>query len=54
LIPALTIQLEAIKSVTDLFEGRLQQSAGFQIDFGKTEGSMFNELGIGNSLMLSP
>ena len=50
----LDYQLEAIKSVTDLFEGLPQQSAGFQIDFGKTDGSMFNELGIGNNLMLSP
>ncbi|MHB8089468.1 MAG: DEAD/DEAH box helicase family protein, partial [Anaerolineaceae bacterium] len=49
----LDYQLEAIKSVTDLFEGLPQQSAGFQIDFGKTDGSMFNELGIGNNLILS-
>lgn len=50
----LDYQLEAIKSVTALFEGLPQQSEGFQIDFGKTAGSMFNELGIGNSLMLTP
>lgn len=48
----LDYQREAIKSVTDLFEGLPQQSAGFRIDFGKTDGSMFNELGIGNSLIL--
>lgn len=50
----LDYQIEAIKSVTDLFEGLLQASSGFQIDFGKTDGSMFNELGIGNNLTLSP
>ncbi len=50
----LDYQHEAIRSVTDLFEGLPQASAGFQIDFGKTEGSMFNELGIGNNLILSP
>lgn len=50
----LDYQLEAIKCVTDLFEGLPQQSAGFQIDFGKAESNLFNELGIGNTLMLSP
>ncbi len=50
----LDYQLEAIKSITDLFEGLPEQSAGFQIDFGKTDGSIFNELGIGNSMMLAP
>lgn len=50
---SLEYQSEAIKCVTDLFEGLPQQSAGFQIDFGKNDGSMFNELGIGNNLILS-
>ncbi|HCE43481.1 MAG TPA: type III restriction endonuclease [Lentisphaeria bacterium] len=50
----LDYQIEAIKSVTDLFEGLPQQSSGLQIPFGNTDGSMFNELGIGNDLMLSP
>jgi len=50
----LDYQLEAIKSVTDLFEGLPEQSAGFQINFGKTDGGLFNELGIGNSLILTP
>lgn len=49
----LDYQLEAIKSVTDLFEGLPVQSAGLSIDFGRTEGDFFNELGTGNSLMLS-
>lgn len=49
----LEYQLEAIKSVTGLFEGLPQQSAGVQIDFGKSDASMYNELGIGNSLMLA-
>lgn len=49
----LEYQLEAIKSVTDLFEGLPEQSAEFEIDFGKADGKMFNELGIGNNLMLT-
>ncbi len=48
----LDYQLEAIKSVTDLFEGLPARSSGFQIDFG-TSGSMYNDLGIGNDLLLS-
>jgi len=48
----LSYQLEAIKSVTDLFEGQPASSSGFQIDFGKG-GSMYNDLGIGNDLALS-
>ncbi len=50
----LDYQLEAIKSVTDLFEGLPQQSTGFQIDFGKSENNaLWNELGIGNNLILT-
>ncbi|MDA8091815.1 MAG: DEAD/DEAH box helicase family protein [Nitrospiraceae bacterium] len=49
----LEYQLEAIKSVTDLFEGLPQAQGGLSINFGKAEGAMFNELGIGNNLMLS-
>jgi len=49
----LDYQLEAIKSVTDLFEGLPFQSAGLSIDFGRTESDFFNELGTGNNLMLS-
>ena len=48
----LSYQLEAIKSVTDLFDGQPARSSGFQIDFGKG-GSMYNDLGIGNDLALS-
>ncbi|MBV5304739.1 MAG: DEAD/DEAH box helicase family protein [Chlorobium sp.] len=48
----LSYQLEAIKSVTDLFEGLPASSSGFQIDIGKG-GSMYNDLGIGNDLALS-
>jgi type III restriction enzyme len=49
---SLDYQLEAIRSVTDLFEGLPQQGSGFRVDFGNPSGSMFNELGIGNDLML--
>jgi type III restriction enzyme len=48
----LSYQLEAIKSVTDLFEGLPARSSGFQIDFGRG-GSMYNDLGIGNDLLFS-
>jgi type III restriction enzyme len=48
----LSYQREAIKSVTDLFEGLPARSSGFQIDFGRG-GSMYNDLGIGNDLALS-
>ncbi len=49
----LDYQLEAIKSVTDLFEGLPQQSESFQIEFSKTKESMFNELGTSNNFILS-
>lgn len=48
----LDYQLEAIKSTTDLFAGLHQLGAGLSVDFGKSDG-MFNELGIGNDLLLS-
>ncbi|MEI6847132.1 MAG: DEAD/DEAH box helicase family protein [Chlorobiaceae bacterium] len=48
----LDYQLEAIKSVTDLFEGLPTRSSGFQLDFGKS-GTLYNDLGIGNDLMLA-
>jgi len=51
----LDYQIEAIKSVTDIFEGLPLQSPGFQIDFGKSENNnLWNELGIGNNLILTP
>lgn len=49
----LDYQLEAINSVTDLFEGLSPQGA-FQFSLTAAESSMFNDLGIGNSLILSP
>jgi type III restriction enzyme len=49
----LDYQLEAIKSVTDLFEGLLPQGDLFQIDFGKEKGSFFSEIGIGNNMSLA-
>lgn len=49
----LDYQLEAINSVTDLFEGLPPQGA-FQFSLTAAESSMFNDLGIGNSLILSP
>jgi type III restriction enzyme len=48
----LDYQIEAIKSVTDLFDGLPSRSSGFHIDLGSS-GSIYNDLGIGNDLMLS-
>lgn len=45
---ALDYQLEAIQSVTDLFEGLPSQGALFSTDFGKIDDGLYNELGIGN------
>lgn len=44
----LDYQLEAIQSVTDLFEGLSAQETLFSTDFGKIDGGMFHELGLGN------
>ena len=52
----LDYQLEAIKSVTDLFEGLPQQSAGMSITVHSEllgTGMEYNELGIGNNLILT-
>jgi len=51
----LEYQLEAIKSVTDLFEGLPPQQGGLSIQITDTlaSGMEFNDLGIGNSLFLS-
>lgn len=50
----LEYQLDAIKCVINLFDGLPKQDSAFQIDLGKSlDGGMFNELGVGNSLMLS-
>ena len=50
----LDYQLEAIQSVTDLFEGLSAQETLFSTDFGKIDGGMFNELGIGNRDLPAP
>lgn len=52
----LEYQLEAIKSVTDLFEGLPQAQGGLSIKLSTETlftGMEYNELGIGNNLMLS-
>lgn len=52
----LEYQLEAIKSVTDLFEGLPKAEGGLSIKLSTemlATGMEFNELGIGNNLMLS-
>ena len=41
----LDYQLEAIQSVTDLFEGLSAQETLFSTDFGKIDGGLYNELG---------
>ncbi len=52
----LEYQLEAIKSVTDLFEGLPREQGGLSIRLSTellATGMEYNELGIGNSMMLS-
>jgi len=49
----LEYQAEATQSVTDLFEGLPKEQNGLNIDFGKSKGEIFNELGIGNTMTLS-
>ncbi len=52
----LEYQLDAIKSVTDLFEGLPQTQGGLSIKLSAeilATGMGYNELGIGNNLMLS-
>lgn len=53
----LEYQIEAIQSVTDLFEGLPQEQGGLSITLS-TEmletGAQYNELGIGNNLILVP
>ncbi len=51
---SLDYQLEAMNSVTNLFEGLTRVDTGFHIDFGRTDDEMFNELGTENKLPLSP
>lgn len=49
----LEYQLEAIQSVTDLFEGLPPRQSEFEISFGRQGGMLFNELGVGNQLLLN-
>ena len=49
----LEYQLEAIQSVTDLFEGLPPRQSEFEISFGRQSGMLFNELGVGNQLLLN-
>jgi len=51
---SLDYQLEAINSVTNLFEGLPRMDTGFHIDFGRAVGELHNELGTGNTLTLTP
>ena len=48
----LDYQLEAIRSVTDLFEGIPQEQSESRIDLGNSDNILLNELGIGNNLIL--
>ena len=48
----LEYQLEAISSVTDLFGGLPPVQSGFEISFNRRNGTLFNELGMGNQLLL--
>lgn len=50
----LEYQLEAIRAVTDLFEGLPSGRSGFEISFSRQGGMLFNELGMGNQLLLNP
>ena len=42
----------AVDAVADLFLGQERQQSTFQIDAGVTQGSLFNEFGVGNALLL--
>lgn len=50
--PNLEYQLDAIQSVTDLFQGLPPKLSKFEISPWKPDGAVFNDLGVGNSLML--
>lgn len=49
---SLEFQLDAIASVVDLFEGLPAKQSGFEVSFGQAAGRLWNELGVGNQLML--
>ncbi len=48
----LEYQMDAIKAVTDLFEGSPAAQNGFEISFNPHDGSLFNELGVNNQLSI--
>lgn len=50
--PDLEFQIDAIQSVTDLFKGLPPKQSKFEISPWKPNGAIFNDLGVGNSLML--
>lgn len=46
-------QLDAIKSITDIFEGQPVKVSNFTVSMGNIVGQELTELGIGNKLELS-
>ena len=48
----LEYQLEAVRSVTDLFEGLPPKQSEFEISFAARSGELWSELGIANRLTL--
>jgi type III restriction enzyme len=48
----LEYQLEAIQAVTDLFEGLPPKQGQFELSIEKHDGTLFNDLGVGNQLVL--
>ena len=42
----------AVDAVADLFLGQERQQSTFQIDAGATQGSLFNEFGVGNVILI--
>ena len=47
-----TFQQIAVDAVADLFLGQERQQSTFQIDAADPQGSLFNEFGVGNALLL--
>jgi len=48
----LEYQLDAIQAVTDLFQGLPPKQGEFEIALSRQDGALFNDLGLGNQLML--
>lgn len=46
-------QQMAVDAVSDLFLGQEKQQSTFQIDAGAQQGSLFNDYGVGNALLIS-